>query len=43
MIVLSPQEEYEYKFMFKREDVRKDQIVLNVIKLMGILLARIEL
>jgi len=36
----SPQEEYEYKFMFKREDVRKDQIVLNVIKLMDTIIQR---
>lgn len=33
-------EEYEYKFMFKREDVRKDQIVLNVIKLMDTIIKK---
>lgn len=33
-------DEYEYTFMFKREDVRKDQIVLNVIRLMDIIIKK---
>jgi phosphatidylinositol 3-kinase len=39
-ITQAPTEDYEYTFMFKREDVRKDQIVLNVIRLMDIIIKK---